>query len=56
MTVADIVKDIPIVANNPTMYESNLIVHTSNSLTIKISFGQRAEGCPKLLQDISIYL
>ncbi len=38
------------------VYETGLIVHTANSLGIKISFGTIGQSCPKLVQDISVYI
>jgi hypothetical protein len=39
-----------------TVYETGLIVHTTNSLGIQISFGTIGQSCAKLVQDISIYI
>ena len=39
-----------------TVYETGLIVHTANSLGIKISFGRIGQSCAKLVQDISLYI
>lgn len=37
-------------------YETGLIVHTANSLGIKIAFGTIAQTCAKLVQDITVYI
>ena len=38
------------------VYETELIVHTSNTLAIKVSFGTVGQGCGKLIQDVSVYV
>ncbi len=31
-------------------------MHTANSLTIKVTFGAIAQSCPKLVQDLTVYI
>ena len=38
------------------VFETGLITHTLNTLSVKITFGTVGQNCPKLVQDITVYV
>ena len=38
------------------VFETGLITHTLNTLSVKITFGTLGQSCPKLVQDITVYV
>lgn len=49
-------KDITTTFNTSSVFESNLVHHTADTLGLTLSFGQVSHNCGKLLQDLTIYL